>query len=135
MANTGRSILSVLIGVVVAGVSIYLAEGVVGNFFSLPEDLEPGDVEALRTAMLDMPASAFAAILAGWGFGALIGGFVAGKLSQDAKRRDALLVGAVLLVLGIANMLMLPHPAWVWAAAVVVFLGGSYLGGMVAART
>ena len=39
-----------------------------------------------------------------------------------------LIVGIVLLTAAVANMLAVPHPAWMWAAAVIAIPAATFAG-------
>jgi hypothetical protein len=45
-----------------------------------------------------------------------------------------LAIAGVIMAGGDANMLMRPHPVWVWVAAIAGFLAGGHLGTLVARR-
>ena len=57
--------------------------------------------------------------------GAVIAGFVAARI---ARLRQAIVVGVLLTLAGIANNLMLPPPLWFWVASVLVLLPAALLG-------
>ena len=67
----------------------------------------------VRAAIAALPTGAFAMLLVAWSLGALAGASVAAVMARGRPRRAALIVGAVLLAATIANLVMIPHPAWV----------------------
>ena len=55
------------------------------------------------------------------------------RLHEWAEKHQAILFRA--LVLGaVVNLVMLPHPGWVWAAGIVLPAACGYLGGLLARR-
>jgi len=39
-----------------------------------------------------------------------------------------MIVGALLMLAGIMNMIMIPHPTWLWVLGITVYLPAAYLG-------
>jgi hypothetical protein len=130
-----RSAGVVILGIAIAGILIALIEGLNSLVYPLPADVIPGNIESMRAAMSRMPAAAFAIVVLAWTVGAFAGSWVAAMLADRSPRKHAAIVTAILLALGIANMIMLPHPAWVWVAAIAGFFIGGHLGTLVAQRS
>jgi hypothetical protein len=128
MSPMGRSILAVLLGVVVGGLLIATVEFVSHLIYPPQPDLDPAGIEALKAAIANDPVGALLFILLAWALGSLGGGWIAASIARRSHTRHALIVGAILMVMGILNMVMIPHPLWFWLAALVLFLPASYLG-------
>jgi hypothetical protein len=84
--------------------------------------------------MAALPRAALLLVLVGWALGTFAGAYVAGRLARRVPIAHGLVVGVLFLAAGVANMLMLPHPIWMWMAGVAAFLAGGYGGGRLAAR-
>lgn len=130
-----RSLGVVLVGLAIAGILIAVIEAINTTIYPLPSDVIPGDRESLRKAAAGMPHAVFAIVVIAWTVGAFAGAWVAAMLADRSPRGHAAIVTLLLLAAGIANMVLLPHPAWVWPAAIAGFLIGGHLGTMAAART
>lgn len=80
----------------------------------------------MTTAISQLPAGAFVAVLVAWGLGALAGSFAAVYVSG----RDALgdLIGVLLGAAAIANLLMIAHPSWMWVGAAILIPLGTATG-------
>jgi len=78
--------------------------------------------------MARVPLGALLFVLAAWAGGSFPGSWLATRLGPGRHAAHGAIVGAILLAAGVANMLLLPHPAWFWAAALVVFSLCTYLG-------
>jgi hypothetical protein len=128
----GRSILAVLLGVVVGGLMVAAVEFVSHLIYPPPPGLDPANIEALKTAMANAPAGALLFVLLAWALGSLGGGWLAASIARRSPTRHALIVGAVLMAMGILNMVMIPHPPSFWLAALVLFLPAAYLGARLA---
>jgi len=93
------------------------------------------DREAMRALMSSAPVGAFLVVLLGWALGAIAGGWTAASLAARARLAHALVLGALLTLLGVLNNLMLTPPSWFWLA-VAVFLPCCWLGaGMAGTKT
>lgn len=121
-----RSILAVLLGLVVGFLVVVAIELVSHRLYPLPAGIDPSDAEALAAAVAQMPLGAFLLLLAAWLGGTLLGSWIASRVGRGYV--PGIVVGALFLIAGIANLLMIPHPVWFWAAAVVVFIVATFLG-------
>jgi ABC-type antimicrobial peptide transport system permease subunit len=135
MGAKARSVVAVVIGLAVAVLLIAIVEAVSSQVYHRPSGLDTADPAVMREYITALPAGAFAFVLVGWALGTFAGAWTAAKLAGRAPQRHANIVGTLLLGTGVANMLMLPHPAWVWVLGVIVFVGCGYGGGWVAARS
>ena len=129
----GRSILAIFLGWAASLVVIVLVEAASHQLFPMPAGSDiwnPADMAGNGPAI---PAAALALVILAWALGALAGGFLAGRLVQKAQLRHALIVAAVVLGSAVWTMLTVPHPAWMWVAALVLVPAGGWLGGRLAA--
>ena len=124
-----RSVLTVLAGAIVAGILIAVVEAIGHHVYPPPPGIDPTDPESLRTAMESMPLGALVAVLLAWGVGTFAGSWLAARIAGRAGMVHGMVVGVLMLVAGVANMLMIPHPLWFWGAGVAVFPLTAWLGG------
>jgi predicted MFS family arabinose efflux permease len=96
--------------------------------------MDKSNPDALKAHVATLPAAAFVIVLAAYAIGTFGGSVVAALIAGRAHLTHALLLGGLLLVLGIVNFVLVPHPAWVVAASVVVYPVAAFLGGTLAAR-
>lgn len=120
MRNPFRILAAVAAGLVVGFLVIAGVEAFGSKIYPSPAGLDPTDAAALETFIAGLPPGAFLLVLAGWGLGALLGSWIATRLGPSRHMAPGLIVGAVLVVAGVANMMLLPHPLWFWAATLVV---------------
>ena len=102
--------------------------------YPFPRDLNASDSAAMRDYIRTLPAGAFVFVLIGWALGTLAGAWTAARMAGRSPQLHGNIVGTLLLGTGVANMLMLPHPAWVWILGVITFVACGYGGGRLAAR-
>jgi hypothetical protein len=96
-----------------------------------PKGIDVHDVKAMQKMMASMPIGAFLFVLAGFLIATTAGCYLAARVSK--MRGPAIFVGALFLVGGIANLLMVPHPIWFWIACIVVFIVATIAGTRLAA--
>ena len=129
----GRTILAV-VGVVVAWLVIVLSQLAGAAAYPPPPGLDVTDPQQLAAFIQAAPAMAMAFVLAGYALAALLGGWVAARISRAHPRIAALLVGAMVLAGVIANMSMIPHPLWMTVASVLLPLPAAWLGARLSRR-
>jgi len=135
MGKVVRSILAVLAGFVAACVVMMIVESINGHVL-YPElgKMAQGmtDREALRALMANAPVGAFLVVLLGWVLGSLVGGLVAAWIGWNAPARNALILGFLLMLGGIATNLMIPPSMWFWIVGLLVFLPAAFAGAKLA---
>jgi hypothetical protein len=118
-----RKVLGVLAGIVAAMVTITLCEFL--SHAIAPQAPAPmDDPAALATYVERMPDTLKGLVVLGWFLGALVGGFVALRIT-GWSRATWFVAGAIALG-GVFNALQLPSPVWMQIATVLApALGGA----------
>lgn len=116
-----RRAVAVFAGIVAGGLVVAVVEGANVLLFPPPAGLDYRDPAALGRYMAALPAAAFAVVAVAWSLGAAAGGAVAGRLAPDNAPVNGLAVGAMLVGASLMNVANpdLPHPAWMWLAALL----------------
>ena len=118
-----RTILAILAGAVIGAV---VNGGIVAlgpSIIPPPPGADVTTMEGLRASMHLFGPQNFLMPWLAHAIGTLVGALVAAKIATTGKRRAALIVGALFLVGGIANVMMLPSPLWF----TIVDLAGAYM--------
>lgn len=115
-----KRVLAVIAGVVVAVLLVSLSDALVARLYPLPAGTEISDVEGLPVVIEAMPIGAMLMLVTGWALAAGIGAFVAVRLSEGRPAGVGLIVAGVILLATVANLVMLPHPVWMWPAALLL---------------
>jgi hypothetical protein len=92
-------------------------------------------IEAVRLAIPTMPPAAYYALFAGWTLGALVGGYVAGRVSTSAHLLFGLFLAFASLGAIKINLNAIPHPEWMSNQAVLMLPFIAAVGGALVART
>lgn len=129
-----RSALVLFGGVVIAVMVVILMDAFVGRIYPLAAGVDPRDEESLRRAIASMPAAAFVLLLTGWVLGAGIGAWFAARLARHSYATHGLIVAFFVLVATIANLAAIPHPMWMWPAAIILIPAAGWIGTRFVAR-
>jgi hypothetical protein len=128
MPPLARNVLAVVAGAVCAFAVVVLTDLLAAQLYPLPHGLDTSDREAARAAVASVPTGVLLVVVSGWALAAGIGAFCAVRASATRTPTPGLIVAAILLLATIANLAMIPHPAWMWPAAVVLIPVLGWLG-------
>lgn len=120
MNSTIRSALVLLAGVVAAVLVVVLVDTLVGSMYPLPEGTDLNDPASMRAAIAAMPTAAFALLLGGWVVAAAVGAYLAARLARRSPALHGLIVAIFVLIATITNLATIPHPMWLWPAAIIL---------------
>ena len=120
-----KTILAVVAGVVVGGAIVFVSEAVGHSLFPPPADINLANPEDVKRLMASLPAGAFAMVLLGWLLGSLAGALVALRIAR--RPAAAWAVAVVFILATTANFFMIPHPAWMIAAGLLIPLASAWL--------
>lgn len=120
-----RTILGIVAGVVVAFVVLMGLEMAGHAAMPPPAGLDPADPEDLKQMVASASTAAKAWVVFAWFAAAVAGGWVARRLSRASWA--GWVIAGLIVVGGIANIMMIPHPLWMQIAAVVAPLLGGWL--------
>lgn len=126
-----RNVLATIIGFIVASVTVYIFETVLGhNLFPLPEGAKPMDLEWIKNNMELIPMGSKIFVVIAHFMGIVVGMFVAGLISKSSLI-PAYIVGLLMIAATFANIFMLPKELWFsisdGALAFIGFLIGTSL--------
>jgi hypothetical protein len=120
MNPTIRSALVLLAGVVAAVLVVVLVDTLVGSMYPLPPGTDLNDRAAMQAAVAAMPTAAFALLLGGWVVAAAAGAYLAARLARRSPALHGFIVAIFVLVATVANLAAIPHPVWLWPAAIIL---------------
>ncbi len=128
MGTILRSVGAVIAGLFVAGLFVIGVEWMSSILHPFPPGADPTDLETCRAHVARYPAGVLMLASLGWGLGTLAGSWLAARLGPKRNAAHGVAVGLILLALVVANMAMLPYPAWFWMSNLVVFPAGCFFG-------
>lgn len=123
-----RNIVGVIIGIFVAGIIIWSIQSINLRLYPIPVGLDTTDMEAMEEFSKSLPAGAFITVLLSHLLGALGGAWVGCIVADRYFLKISMIIAAFLLVMGIINLLMLPHPVWFMVADIPSYTIGAWIG-------
>jgi len=124
-----KRILIIILGIIVGSVFIYLVEALGHLVYPPPEGIDTNDMESMKIMIDQLPFGAFLFVLLAYGVGSFIGGLLSAFLSKNGRVANAVIVGSILMIFGIINLLMIPHPVWFTLVSIMLFIPCAYLAG------
>lgn len=118
LKNIGFTVLSIVVAVVV----IMVVQQINLILFPLPEWVDANNPEHLTQIMANLPLGALLMVELSYLLGSLAAGFVLAKATKRHSLKLILVVGGVLTLAGIANLLAIPHPAWLAILTTVTYI-------------
>jgi sorbitol-specific phosphotransferase system component IIBC len=130
-----RSALVLFGGVVVAVMVVILMDALVARIYPLPAGFDTRNEESLRQVIAGMPTAAFVLLLTGWILAAAVGSSFATRLASQARPTHGLIVAVFVLVATIANLAAIPHPMWMWPAAIILIPAAGWIAARLVVRS
>jgi len=131
----GKQILAVVVGAVMGFVVLGLIEMVSWMLYPMPEGLDIANAEVMRAYVSQVPIGAKLIVLVAWMIGAFVAGFLAAKIAPEGKgRQSAIFAGAILMLGGIANAFMVPHPMWMLIIGLLQYIPLAHIGAKAAGK-
>jgi hypothetical protein len=115
-----RSALVLLGGVIAAVIVVMLMDWVVATIYPFPSGTDLNNPESFREAVAGLPTGAFMLLVVGWALAGGVGSYIAARLATHARVIHGLIVALFVLVATVANLAKIPHPVWMWPAAIVL---------------
>jgi hypothetical protein len=124
-----RNLVSITIGLVCGGLTVFLIASSGRGFFAEYEDV-PNITEPLAFASFieTLPVGAFIVLLFAHSTGSLLAVFVATSLSGHTRPTPAIAIGVLMLAGGIRNLILIPHPVWYQISEAIIYLPAVFFG-------
>lgn len=122
-----RTLLALLAGLVVMVLTVFLVESAGHLMYPPPPGVDVTNPEALKTLIQSLPVAALAFVVVAWALGAFAGAFVACRIARQHRTALAVAIGAVMIALSAATMVMIPHPVWMIVLGVALPLPMAWL--------
>ncbi|MBM3907239.1 MAG: hypothetical protein FJ363_04065 [Gemmatimonadetes bacterium] len=135
MPPIARNILAVLCGLVLGSVVNMGLITISGRVIPPPAGVDVTTMEGLKAALPLFEPRHFLFPFLAHALGTLVGALIAAALAASRHATFAFVVGACFLVGGVANVMMLPSPAWFNAVDLVfAYLPMAWVGARIAGR-
>ena len=123
-----KNVMAVILGLFTAFLLNTVVLMINYHLFPLPQNLDQSDFEAMSEYMLSLPSIAHLIILLAHIISATGAGFVVSRIASSYQLVLAGLLGGFLTIMGVINLLQVPHPTWFNAIDPFVHLSFAYMG-------
>ena len=130
-----RNVLGAVAGIATALLTVWLIQWLGQIVFPLPEGLDPNDTEAFAAYVAEMPVAPLILVLVSYFIGTFDGVFVACLIGRIKPILYGLLVAVVMLAATGTTLLLIPHPMWFSASALIGIVLMAWLAALVASKT
>lgn len=114
-----RSILGLILGLAVAILTVMLFQWISHAVWPPPEGLDPKDSAALAEHLKSAPLGSLILVVAGYIVGTFDGVFLACWIGTAKRYIFPVVIGGLVLVGTVSTLIMIPHPLWFSAAALI----------------
>lgn len=127
-----RILMGAIAGILVALLCVFVVEMIGHSLYPPPAGLDMSNPADQARVMEAMPIAAKAMVLAAWFVGALAGAWVANRIA--GRSLAGWIVAALVIAAGVATMVMIPHPPFMWAGGILLPLLGAWIADRMSAR-
>jgi len=121
MSPTVRRIVAVITALITAVSLVMLFDWVSHLAFPYPAGIDYTNRESIEGALRDglIPVGGLVIVAVGWVVAAAVGATVALKVSREGNRGATMFFTALFTAATVTNLVMLPHPVWLWFVGAV----------------
>ncbi len=128
-----RNMAAVIAGVFMGGFCVGLVQLFGMSFFPPPDGLmvayESGDRAKLIELINGLPLANFLYVLLSYATGSFVAGALAAVIGGPSSRPvPSVIVGAIVMLMGVLNVVTIPHPLWFTVCALVIILPAAWAG-------
>lgn len=124
----GNKILSVVIGLLSAFVVVMIFDYISHLMYPVPEGVDMNNPEVIKDVMKNLPAPSFIIMVFGWMIASAVGAYVCSIISKERHYVLMMVFAVCFMITTVANLIMIPHPIWVWIGGLLVILPAAIIG-------
>ena len=122
MSPIVRSILATIAGLVAGNLANMAIIQINTVLHPMPEGIDTSDMVKFGEYVAGLPMSALLTVTVAHLSQAFVGGWLAARLAASRPMLLAMIIAGLTMVGGIAMMMMVPHPAWMWIEVPLYFV-------------
>ena len=126
-----RNVFAIAVGLVVAGLVIFLLYILGPQFFTFPKNANPMDPDSIKENMHLIPVGAMILVIVAHFFG-IVGGMLASTAVSEESLLPAYIVSGIIIFGSIGSSFVMSHPTWSIIAGILSVIGAFFVGRMVA---
>jgi len=122
-----KGTIAILVGIIVGGLFVALGE-VMSTYIFPPGNPAPADPTLMSDYIEnEVPLTSKIVVVMNWIIAAFVAGIVSTFISGRTSPKPMLASTGVLTILTLMNILIIPHPKWMWIACLLVFIPMGYV--------
>jgi hypothetical protein len=125
-----KKVLSIIAGVITGFVIVFIGDAVSHSLNPMPVGLNYMDKSVMVAYVASIPTYVLVIMVIFWMLSSFLGGMLAARINRPEWKRACLVTGAILMAAALLNLALIPHPLWMWIAALIGYIPMAYLGGM-----
>jgi CDP-diglyceride synthetase len=114
-------------GLIVGVAIIFIMQFINYSLYPIPDSVQLDQAASYSEFINEHPVFLAGSLLAN-AAGCFTGGAIAIMVRSDVTIFETTLIGLVLMILGIINTIMAPHPAWYLIISILIYIPSCWLG-------
>lgn len=124
-----KKVLAIITGVVAGFAIVFIGNATKNALSPIPAGLNISNRDVMREYILSVPMYVLIIVMIFWLGSSFLGGMLAARLNRINWKSNALITGSILFAATLLNLIMAPHPAWIWITVTVGYIPAALLGG------
>lgn len=129
-----KKIAGVVIGIIVGAIAIGICEGLSHLIYEPPSQMDIQNTAAMAKFIEQAPPMALILVALCHFVGSFTSAFVSQKISKSENLSLHLIPSVLLMIGGIVNFYIIPHPLWMIILDLIVYIPAGYLGVQIGKR-
>ncbi|MBU2939541.1 hypothetical protein KO494_08305 [Lacinutrix sp. C3R15] len=126
-----RNVFAITVGLVVAGLVVFLLYILGPQFFTFPQGANPMEPESIKQNMHLIPKGAMILVIVAHCFG-IVGGMIASTAVSENSLIPAYIVSAIIITGSIGGSLAMSHPTWSIISGIISVIAAFFIGRLAA---
>jgi hypothetical protein len=128
MNQSLKNMLYLLLAMVVGSLVVYGIESLSHYLYPPPADMDTSNNDSIKMYMKMAPAGSLAIVLLGHALGAMVSGWLIGRFTSGSAPWLTVVAALIWTLLGLANLVMIPHPLWFTISDICIYYPMTVLG-------
>lgn len=123
-----RKVLAIICGVIAGFAIVFMGDATTHSLSPLPNGLDYTNRDEVRAYIENIPMFVLVLMVIFWLASSFLGSMLATVICRAQWKQISLITGGILLAAAILNLAMIPHPGWMWAAALIGYIPAAFFG-------
>jgi hypothetical protein len=124
-----KKVLAVIVGIITGFAIVFIGDATTNALSPAPSGLDYKNRDVMRDYILSIPMYVMVIMVIFWLGSSFLGAMLASRLNRSDWKRTSIITGSILMAAALLNLIMLPHPLWLWIVVAVGYVPAALLGG------